>query len=292
MTRVVQRCPACNGESVLTVVRGNADRLERFAAYSQLKYGGVMNDWLRDIDLAIVRCTACNHHWYLQQPDPDQLMIMYESSRSFFGDVAISREPTAEMTRQMRALRRVIAPKDRPVLLDYGSGYGRWARAACSEGFDVYAYEPSVTRGHEEAVTFTVVHHIAELANRTFAVVNLEQVLEHVPDPLQVLLEVKSLCDTQSVVRITVPNLLRSHEGPRIWDDWPFNGTRVHTMAPFEHLHGFTPTSLEHVVRRAGFQLLPVSRTIRTHPTLPLRRLAGRIWARLGHTSVLAQVER
>jgi SAM-dependent methyltransferase len=288
--REVRQCPACEGRSITTVVRGDRDRRKQFVTYSQLKYGGAMDGWLDEIDLEIVQCTACHHHWYSQQPEPKQLMIMYESSRSFFGDVTISREPTDETRRQMRSLRRFIAADARPVFLDYGSGYGRWARAACSEGFDVYAYEPSVSRGQETAVAFTLVHRIEDLATHRFALVNLEQVLEHVPDPFQVLLEVKNLCDPRAVVRITVPNLLRCHEGRHVWDEWPFNGRRVHTMAPFEHLHGFTPTSLERVVTRAGFRLLSPFRTIRSHPSVPIRRFAGRIWHRWGHTFVLAQV--
>lgn len=285
--RDVQRCPACDAHANISVVRGDRTRRERYLAYSQLKYGGVMDSWLDAIDLEIVRCRACHHHWYTQQPEPEQLMAMYGSSRPFFGDAAISREPTDEMRRHVRALRRLLPGNVRPAFLDYGSGYGRWARAACTEGFEVFAYEPSVTRGQEHGVAFTVVHRVEDLAGRRFALVNLEQVLEHVPDPLQVLTEVRALCEPTAVVRITVPNLLRCQEGARIWDEWPFNGRSIHTMAPFEHLHGFTPTSLERVVRRAGFQLLSPFRTIRTHPSLPIRRVAGRIWPRLGHTSLL-----
>ncbi|HUP41544.1 MAG TPA: class I SAM-dependent methyltransferase [Vicinamibacterales bacterium] len=274
----------------MTVVRCDDDRRNRFIAYSQLKYGGIMDAWLGEIDLEIVRCRACDHHWYAQQPEPDQLLAMYNSSRSFFGNVAISREPTDAMRREMRSLRRLVRRTPAPLLLDYGSGYGRWARAASAEGFTVYAYEPSVSRGHEENGGFSVVHRIEDLAGHKFAVINLEQVLEHVPDPMDVLLEVKALCNPGGIVRITVPNLLRCHEGTRIWDEWPFGGKCVHTMAPFEHLHGFTPLSLEQVVVRAGFRLLSPFRTMRSHPALPVRRMARRVWPRLGHTSVLAQV--
>ena len=288
---MIEQCPACGGRARTTVVRADRERRERFVAYSQLKYGGIMDRWLDDIDLTIVRCVTCGHHWYSQQPDPNQLLAMYNASRSFFGDVPLSREPTDEMRRQMQSLRRFCPATARPFLLDYGSGYGRWARAACSEGFEVYAYEPSAARGRESDAPFTVVHRIEELAPRKFDIVNLEQVLEHVPDPLQVLLEIKRLCEPHAIVRITVPNLLRCHEGRSIWQDWPFNGKRVHTMAPFEHLHGFTPLSLQRVVTRAGLRPLPPMATLRSNVMLPIRSLAGRIWPQLGHTLVLARVE-
>jgi hypothetical protein len=61
------------------------------------------------------------------------------------------------------------------------------------------------------------------------------------------------LCQPHTVVRITVPNINRPAEGAALWRDWPFDGRRMHTMAPFEHLHGFTPRSVELLAVRAGF---------------------------------------
>ena len=55
-------------------------------------------------------------------------------------------------------------------------------------------------------------------------------------------------------MRITVSNILRCIEGEKIWEEWPFDGTRAHTMAPFEHLHGFVPCSLSNLIERAGYE--------------------------------------
>jgi hypothetical protein len=288
--RRVSACPACGRQDFDVVVQAGEDERQRFIAYSRLKYGGVMDDWLQKIELAVVRCPTCEHHWYLDQPDDHQLLAMYDASRSFFGNTTVDREPNERMRREMRSLRRLFKDEAAPALLDYGSGFGRWARAARAQGFEVCAYEPSEARGREEQQSFKVVHRLDDLAEQRFSVINLEQVLEHVPTPIEVLVGLKKFCAANTVVRVAVPSLLRSHEGETIWDEWPFNGKCVHTMAPFEHLHGFTPASLERVVIRAGFRLLSPFRTMRSHPPLLIRRFAGRIWSRLGNTSVLAQV--
>jgi len=274
-----------------SVIRGDDRHRQRFLEYSRLKYGGVMDGWLQEIHLEIVRCETCQHHWYAEQPEPAQLGSMYESARSFFGDIEITREATPAMHEQMQALRALIGGKSRPSMLDYGSGYGRWARAACAAGFNVVAFEPSRARGHEAESGFTIVHQIDDLQQMRFAAVNLEQVLEHVPAPLDVLREVGGLCQPGGIVRITVPNILRTHERAQIWNDWPFNGKCVHTMAPFEHLHGFTPRSLIAVVRRAGLQVLPILNVVRSHPALAVRRIGGALRDRWGRTMVLATAE-
>ena len=172
-----------------------------------------------------------------------------------------------------------------PLLLDYGSGRGRWARAALSEGFRVVAYEPSVERGGEVAPPFHLVHSEADLAGMHFDVIHLEQVLEHVPDPLETLMRLKVYCGSQTLIRITVPNILRDSSGHHVWESWPFDGKTPHVLAPFEHLHGFTPTSLQKLCTRAGYRSIPAYRIARTHPLNLLRRWVGMAWPSLGTTA-------
>jgi 2-polyprenyl-3-methyl-5-hydroxy-6-metoxy-1,4-benzoquinol methylase len=287
--RRIECCPACGNDNVATVVRADEEQRVRFLRYSGVKYGGCMDLWLRDIELVVLRCCSCDHHWYRDQPDDEQLSDMYSASRSFSGEVIIGMHPTDHMLKEMRRLRRLVRSIAAPSMLDYGSGYGRWARAALLESFNVSAYEPSITRGRDDRAEFFLTHDLASLQDQRFDVVNVEQVLEHVADPLAALAHLRTLCQPRAVVRITVPNIQRSNEGARLWRDWPFNGRAVHTMAPFEHLHGFTPTSLACLVRRAGFRRLNWSRVVLTHPHVWARSIVGRFWKRLGHTFVLVE---
>jgi len=39
-----------------SVIRGDDRHRQRFLEYSRLKYGGVMDGWLQEIHLEIVRC--------------------------------------------------------------------------------------------------------------------------------------------------------------------------------------------------------------------------------------------
>lgn len=285
--RRVDVCPACGCTDYQVVARANEDSLARYYAYSACKYGGLLNDWLSDTQLAIARCDTCGHCWYRDQPEKSQLDAMYAAGVPLKGG-APSRKPTPDMLAEMRRLRRLVQP-GMARLLDYGSGFGRWARAGVEAGFDVCAFEPSMPRGGENEPPFTLIHSIDELHGEVFDIVNLEQVLEHVPDPVHLLTGIREYCHSGSLIRITVPNIMRSEEGAAIWHEWPFDGRRAHVMAPFEHLHGFTPQSLRETVRQAKFEPIKVSRLLAYNPILAVRAYLGRLIPSLGTTCLIIQ---
>jgi Methyltransferase domain len=284
--KVIHQCPACAAPNPTSIVQLDSVRREAFLRFDEIKYGGVMSNWLEEIPVEVLGCRECGHAWYMYQPEPDQLSLMYSAGRPLLGSATSTNAPSAAMQQEMRKVRRLFPAVDRePLLLDYGSGRGRWARAAVAEGFRVVAYEPSVERGHETSPPFQLVHSESDLQGMKFDVIHLEQVLEHVPDPLETLTTLKALCGPHTVVRIAVPNILRDPSGTRIWETWPFDGKSPHVLAPFEHLQGFTPSSLRQLCRRAGYRPISPFRIVQTHPTNLLRQWIGHLWPRLGTTA-------
>jgi SAM-dependent methyltransferase len=211
---------------------------------------------------------------------------MYAAARQLHPEIPIDRFPSALAVREVKKLRSLVHRR-KPSFLDYGSGYGRWARAAVNEGFEVYAFEPSQHRGAEDDAPFVLIHNVNELNGKTFDVVNLEQVLEHVLDPHALLIEIKNVCHAESIIRVSVPNILRCDEGKEIWRDWPFDGHRSHIMAPFEHLHGFTPLSLTKLVARSRYKSIPFTDLLRYYPTSVPRRAIGRFFEQVGQTKLI-----
>jgi len=284
--RLVSCCPTCGSERYARLVAINDGNRDRYRRFSDVKYGGHLDDWIATLEPEIVVCGHCRHHWYLRQPSPVQLSLMYANGRRLLPG-AVSREPTMEMLVEMRRFAK-LAGKNQPRLLDFGSGFGRWARAAAKAGFRVHAYEPSEARGSESVEEFTLVHDLSEIAGMRFDAINLEQVLEHVPDPEETLRTITAFCTPNTVLRIRVPNILRPPEGSRVWADWPYDGKRVHAMAPFEHLHGFTRLSLVNLIKRAGYELLPLNKFWRSYPNFAIRNLVGNVYTKVAQTMVLA----
>lgn len=284
--RVIQDCPACGASTPITVAQLDKFRRQAFLDFDQIKYDGLLASWLDTIPLEVLGCRVCGHAWYRNQPEPDQLLQMYASGRPLASGGISTNTPSTAMQQEMRRIRHLTnsACKE-PLLLDYGSGRGRWAQAAVAEGFRVVAYEPSVERGGEAAPSFRLVHSESELAGMKFDVIHLEQVLEHVPEPFETLTTLKAYCGTHTLIRITVPNILRDPSGARIWETWPFDGKTPHVLAPFEHLQGFTPASLRRLCVRAGYRPFPAWRIVQTHPLNLLRQWVGFAWPSLGTTA-------
>ena len=78
--------------------------------------------------------------------------------------------------------------------------------------------------------------------------------------------------------------------GVRIWNEWPYNGQRAHTMAPFEHLHGFTPNSLKTVAIRAGFKSVNNLYVWVQYPKEMLRSYIGKLFPKFGQTFLLLKI--
>lgn len=291
----IDRCPACNASSIGPALALDGVRRERFIAFDQQKFGGLLTTWLKELEVAVSICVQCGHAWYRTQPSQIQLQEMYAAAKPMFiGADKISRQPTAAMRQEMIRLRCVLDSGSAPrTLLDYGSGFGRWARASVEAGFAVTAFEPSHARAEEETVPFELVNSLEQLRGRKFDALQLEQVLEHVSDPFATLRSLHQYCHPRSVLRVTVPNILRAPEGRRLWECWPFDGCVPHTLAPFEHLHGFTPRSLRLLCCRAGFRIDSNSRIWRNYPINQVRRLCGHLVPRLDSTKlVLRSMER
>ena len=293
LVKKIDCCPICHTlKNPVSVASINEHARNQYLVYSKIKYNGFIDDWLEQLELTIDHCPNCGHYWYREQPDQLMLNDMYESGRPLHpekakNDRAASPKMIAEMSRLMR-----LAVKPEPKLLDYGSGFGRWARAAINVGFKVTAYEPSEERGVEKSeIDFTLVHNVSDLENQLFDAINLEQVLEHVPDPVELLKELHGYCTPNTLVRITVPNILRCPEGGNIWNEWPYNGQRAHTMAPFEHLHGFTPNSLKTVAIRAGFKSVNNLYVWVQYPKEMLRSYIGKLFPKFGQTFLLIKID-
>jgi hypothetical protein len=288
--RIILDCPACGASNPTTVAQLDELRRQAFLDFDQIKYCGLLASWLDTIPVEVLRCRACGHAWYRHQPEPDQLSLMYASGRPLATGAIPTKSPSPAMQQEMRRVRRLTnAAGKEPLLLDYGSGRGRWALAAVAEGFRVVAYEPSVERGGEADPPFHLVHSESELAGLKFDVIQLEQVLEHVPDPFQTLTRLKIYCQPHTLIRITVPNILRDSFGPSIWETWPFDGESPHVLAPFEHLHGFTPISLNKLIRRAGYKTFPLQMLWRQYPILAIRNVLRRIYPPAGQTMLLTR---
>lgn len=150
-------------------------------------------------------------------------------------------------------------------ILDIGSGPGLFLAHGRDRGWQTVGVEPSVAASHYSRTTLGLDIRNIFLTAQTardlgqFDVINMSEVLEHIPNPTEMLSLAKGLLKDGGVLCLSVPNdfnpiqrILQHGMGFSPW--W---------VAPPHHLNYFDRASLTGLVKRAGFE---VSRTESTFP--------------------------
>lgn len=160
------------------------------------------------------------------------------------------REDTIGQVRQLR-----FVPDGR--LLDIGCGSGEWlllmkARGWRVEGLDLDGAAVANANSQGLSVHCGTVHD-RSYPEAHFDAVTLNQVIEHVPDPVAVLSECRRILKPGGHLILYTPN--SRSLGHRVF------GRHWRGLEPPRHLHLFGPRSMQHAFSTAGFHKLQV-RTI------------------------------
>lgn len=254
-----RHCPACGRSDAATVFsRPYADAglraaLEKFYA----EVGGLEYAALLGADYVVQACAGCGLHFQRDVPDDFLLAKLYEEwispERAFARFHA--RTPPArhlDIARDVFASLSLVRRPASPLrALDYGCGWGEWARMTKAFGAEAWGTELSAARRAACGRDGIAIADEADLPPASFDLINADQVFEHLPTPAATLALLATKLTPGGVLRIAVPNGWRIAAALRHFDREivrPRLGA-LNAIAPLEHLNGFTTRSL---VRMAG----------------------------------------
>ena len=207
--------------------------------------------------LDVVECLLCGFRHVVPLPDPQALEATYRETyyrddKPTFLAHAAEDQQWAELAQNDRLdmFERLLPPKRRR-LLDIGCGPGFFLRTAKARGWRTLGIEPSRQAatharglGLEVAQGFFNAESAPGLGR--FDAIQLNNVLEHVPDPAAVLLQARDLVESGGLLCVNVPN-----------DYSPFQIAASATttrsewwVAPKHHLNYFTFDSLANLLQR------------------------------------------
>ncbi len=206
-------------------------------------------------------------------PDPSDLSYFYQSDYPEMlqegeaaEDVARLIEGGEEAERE-RAWRRATWYADVQALvesidsdvsrvLDVGAGTGEFLAYMQDNGFDVVGLEPSskigeVARSKGLTIHATTLEDFAETTEDSFDVVTLFHVLEHVPNPVEVLEAAHSLLGKGGLLIVKVPNesnslQLAARDALDLGNWW---------IVPPVHINYFDYDSLRALMKETGFSV-------------------------------------
>lgn len=197
----------------------------------------------------IVECLACGFRFADPLPAPD-LLALYGASQ----DPEYSEEEKGRVLTFRRIVKecRGFRPAAR-TLLDVGAGTGLLCRVAGDAGLEAWGVEPSGwgvrqarAKGGVRILQGSLPH--PELSGKKFDIVTLIDVLEHLPNPLELLEAVGAALSPGGLVVIVTPNTrsLSARLLGRRW--WHY---RV------AHVGYFDPETLSKALARSG--LVPLA---------------------------------
>ncbi|RVU15963.1 class I SAM-dependent methyltransferase [Methylobacterium oryzihabitans] len=263
-------CPVCASTRTATLFSApyDAPAVRRHVESHYRHQGRVDHDLLRGVDYTVQDCADCGLIYQRMAPAGAMMAAIYDG---FIDPVRLRRYEVSRLTvenfrdvaRRLAGLLAVIGREPKDVsLLDYGFGYGRWARVAVGMGMRVYATEISPEKiAFARSIGVTILAEEA-LGDHRFDIVHTEQVFEHLPDPAGTFDRLAACVAPGGALKIAVPrqgrirSLLRRH-GLIDWSPFEF-GFRprrysdYNCILPLEHLNAFGRRAVEALAARAG----------------------------------------
>jgi SAM-dependent methyltransferase len=159
-------------------------------------------------------------------------------------------------TQRYKIFERHLSEQQRDIL-DIGSGPGFFLLNGKKRGWQVKGIEPSIkAMEHSRSLNLEIEHGFFSEQTAsdlgTFDAINLGLVLEHIPDPAELLILLHNQLNDDGMVCIVVPNdfnpfqlLLRDHLDFKPW--W---------VAPPHHINYFNFKSLTGLLEKCGFEVV------------------------------------
>lgn len=148
---------------------------------------------------------------------------------------------------------RCLTQKEMGRLLDVGCGDGRFLSLMRSFGWDVRGIDPDPEAArvakhiHKLNVDCCTLDDI-QLPSSAFDVITLHHVIEHAPNPLELLNQCRRLLSASGLLVIVTPNL--GSIGHRLFSE------KWRDLDPPRHFYLFDARTLSECVTRSGFRIL------------------------------------
>ncbi|HTP07592.1 MAG TPA: class I SAM-dependent methyltransferase [Anaerolineae bacterium] len=210
---------------------------------------------------SIVECAACHMRFVSPIPTSEELTAHYQNAAYFEGESEQGYLNYADMQKALRPhfQRRlqVIEARlsQRGKILDVGCAAGYFLEEAQQRGWQICGMELSqeMADSAEQLLHVPIYTELAAVPDRDFDVITLWEVIEHLPDPINTLRQLRDRLRPGGMLMLSTPNN-RHWQALRAKEQWV--GYR-----PPSHLQYFTRETLGDTLRRAGFERSDISGT-------------------------------
>lgn len=149
-------------------------------------------------------------------------------------------------------------------VLDFGMGWGDWARMARAFGCDSYGAELSEERVEYARQSGVKIVSWDEIPQRRFDFINTEQVFEHLTRPSETLRHLAQSLKDGGIIRISVPSAggVERRLKRMDWSAECDSRDSLAPVTPLEHINCFRPSSFAELAASAGMEVVAMPTSV------------------------------
>lgn len=234
---IKQLCKLCGNTNISVIHNFSGKEIGEFIPRFNKTY---KKNFTKDLEIAdddifsLVRCRSCDFAFIANPLSPEKLHKLYEEI------VGLKQSEHRDLF--LNIWLDLLSVIKTGQVLDIGCGWGEFLQIGLSLGFDCYGYE--FDRKKYSLLKRKGIKMIHDLDKSTtkYDFILLNQVLEHVADPVILAKTCRNLLKSSGRLLVAVPNFSNFQKITK-------------TLNPLEHINYFTPQSLKKLFLSVGFNV-------------------------------------
>ena len=234
-----------------------------YSAPELQKYISVLSEPKIVIDKSyeIRYCKKSDFYFQTWVLDNIEILDLYNPSSKpdrFFNEIENKKlHAFSHLTEEILVMRQLIQNR-MPIVLDYGSSWGKWASMALAYGCDVYAVEvDSLAADFCKSRGIKLITH-QQIKEYKFDFINVDQVMEHLNDPKETALNLTQSLKSGGFMKWSTPqsNTIQKQliSAERDGFYYIFEGKRLKDLEPLVHVNLFSNYSLKYLAKTVGLE--------------------------------------
>lgn len=255
-----KQCPVCDSSSLNTlfsIERNNKSflsflKLERF--YSKRFWDDYNNGMLNELVYKIVKCDDCDFIFQYEVLNETGMKILYNDwlDQELLLQYYSEKKPVKHTQNLLKILGKALKNQTGLQILDYGAGYGGFCALSLKYGFNTFAYELSNDKNKYLSSEMGIIT-INSLDNYRsfFDFIYLDQVLEHVSNPRELLMTLSGSLRDNGIIFVSVPDC---KSVTLTINRYGLSKELFLQLSPFQHINAFNNKTLKKIGKLSGLQ--------------------------------------
>lgn len=254
-------CPVCSSKDRTILFStphsspGFLDFIKFEQYYGASFYEGYHNGPLKELVFEMAECNEC-HFIYLTEvlSDTGMGLLYNEWLDKEMLKVHYSKIPYSTYQETIvRCMKKHFRKKSPVTLMDFGAGYGNFCSMATKAGFNTYAFDLSADKNdHMNGMGVTIINNLDRYKDH-FHFIWVNQVFEHLSDPLGVVKQLQQSLTDDGLIFIAVPDCTPVKQ---ILGKQGLSHDLFRLISPHQHINGFTNSTLKLLGIKSGLRPL------------------------------------